>query len=270
MDYVYVKPGVLGTEGFAYGKGKVLTGRSPSARISHVTSGRWEALPPLSSQLLRASFQHRVVSEAEALSGIGTYIGSCVCVSRVREHAARAWAYGVVVGFEWHSDAGGRRRLIVFGDKTKLLRCEASDLHEVETDVFALRPCADLPVVDIMPGEVRSIHQLALDAFNGVAGPATRDSSSIRQQVNAFPIDEAQCVPIYRLNAGSVVLLSVKHILDFLFYKVGNRPAPRDVTFGATIYDHGLVNPTSSPTASIRLPYRLRQLWRLCGDRCGR
>jgi hypothetical protein len=140
-------------------------GRSPNVRVRRVASGRWEALPVFSASLTRASLQHRIVSEQEALSGIGTYVGCCVCVARVSDHSARALAYGVVVGYEWKADASSSILYVDFGDKTDTVLFDGSALQDLAIVTFALRSCSGRPVADVMPGGMREINKVAYEAF---------------------------------------------------------------------------------------------------------
>jgi len=233
MDHVFVKQGLLDSPGFVYGKAKIRSGRSPNVRVRRVASGRWEALPAFS-----ASLQHRIVSEQEALSGIGTYVGCCVCISRVSDQSARAWAYGVVVGYEWKTEVSSSIIYVDFGDKTDAVLFDGSALQDLAMVTFALRPCSGRPVADVMPGEMREINKTAYEAFMGVSGQATRDSTRIRGDVQAGPLDETQRVPLYEFTAGRVALLPIKHILDFGFYKDGHRSVPLGLSLGNTIFDY--------------------------------
>jgi hypothetical protein len=72
----------------------------------------------------------------------------------------------------------------------------------------------------------------------GVSGQATRDSTRIRGDVQAGPLDETQRVPLYKFTAGRATLLPIKHILDFGFYKDGHRSVPLGLALGNTIFDY--------------------------------
>ncbi|KAE8908927.1 hypothetical protein PF005_g16417 [Phytophthora fragariae] len=237
MDHVFVKQGLLDSLGFVYGKAKVRTGRSLNVRVRRIASGRWEALPAFSASLPRAPLQHRIVSEQEALSGIGTF-ESCVCVPHVGDHSTRTWSYGVVVGYEWKTEAPSSLLHVDFGDKTDAVLFDSSVLQDIAMATYALRPCNSRLVADVMPGEMREIKKVAYDTFMGVNGMATRDSTRIRGSVQAGPLDETQRVPLYEFTAGRVVLLQIQHILDFGFYQDGNRSVPSGMHLGSTIFDY--------------------------------
>ncbi|KAE8988585.1 hypothetical protein PF011_g19112 [Phytophthora fragariae] len=238
MDHDFVKQGPLDSPSFVYGNAKVRTGRSLNVGVCCIASGRWEALPAFSASLPRAPLQHRIVSEQEALSGIGTYAGSCVCVPRVGNHSARAWAYGVVVGYEWKTEAPSSLLHVDFGDKTDAVMFDSSVLQDIAMATYALRPCNGRPVADVMPGQMREINKSAYDTFMGVNGMATRDSTRIRGSVQAGPLDESQRVPLYEFTADRVGLLPIQHILDFGFYQDGNRSVPSGMNLGSTIFEY--------------------------------
>ncbi|KAG1683024.1 hypothetical protein DVH05_017906, partial [Phytophthora capsici] len=97
--YYYLKPGVLDTPGFAYGVG--YPSEEAEVEVHLVTSGRWHDYDDNSTTLPLSAARPREVSELEAKSGPGTYVGSCVCVAHRWDGAAERWTYGVITGFRW-------------------------------------------------------------------------------------------------------------------------------------------------------------------------
>ncbi|KAJ8544353.1 hypothetical protein ON010_g11914 [Phytophthora cinnamomi] len=78
--YAVVKPGQLEAEGYAYRQAE-LTDGSENATV--VIVGRWQGEPPREVCRPREGAAMRQVTEEEATSGIRTYVGTCVYVSRI-------------------------------------------------------------------------------------------------------------------------------------------------------------------------------------------
>ncbi|OWZ16103.1 hypothetical protein PHMEG_00010154 [Phytophthora megakarya] len=62
------------------------------------------------------------------------------------------------------------------------------DTHELELDVYALRPCQHRGVADVIPAEVRAVHA----HFNGSVQPARRSSATVLRKVEMNLIDETE------------------------------------------------------------------------------
>ncbi|KAF1778042.1 hypothetical protein GQ600_18403 [Phytophthora cactorum] len=92
--YALLTPATLDTASYVYVKtpSEVQQGRY---NVEHVASGRWSDLGLHDTARSR---ELRVVSEEEAISGIGTYVGSALCVARVSHGQLKVWDYDMVVG----------------------------------------------------------------------------------------------------------------------------------------------------------------------------
>jgi len=251
MNFVYVKPGLLDTQGYAYGKGKILTGRTSRARVERLASGRWSGLPVFSASLDRDGVRRRVVSEDEALSGIGTYMGSCVCVPRIRPNSPLAWDYGVVVGHDWKPDQANSVLHVQFGEKTEVVTFDESVMQDIAAETYALRPCHGRPVVDIMPAEMRDLHEKVYSTFSEAA---TRDSATTLGVHDLAPIDERGRVPLYELSTSCVLHVPIKHVLDFAYYRTHHRPIPTGIHVGDTVFDFDEADQVTDDVTRVQRP----------------
>jgi hypothetical protein len=234
--YVYLKPGRFSVVGFAYGKADGPTRRQGMRRVKLVLSGRWSGERDETVQLAAAEVAARAVSSAEALSGVGTFVGSTVCVSRVPTGGARVWDYAAIVGYQWNTAANQGRLDLQFVDDGMLAVYEPDELQDLAVETYALRPCADRSVCDLMPGETRAIHQQVYDRFNGVGQPAEREPHALTNGLDARPASESLIIPVFDVSDGTVHRISVKHILDYVYYGAGERPPPAGVVLGDSIF----------------------------------
>ncbi|ETL34760.1 hypothetical protein L916_13055 [Phytophthora nicotianae] len=108
-------PSVLQTDGYAYGK--VVDGGVDDEgmmQVSRLNNGRWASLPVLETSRPLAEIQGREVTADEAHSGIGTYVGCCVCIARLLPQSPRVWDYGVVTDYTWDTNAAAGTLHITF------------------------------------------------------------------------------------------------------------------------------------------------------------
>ncbi|KAE8902439.1 hypothetical protein PF005_g23199 [Phytophthora fragariae] len=234
VSYVYCKPTVLQTDGYAYGKTNLEGAGVDSVSVTRVASGRWAELPEIMCTCLRRDVQGRTVEAEEAASGIGTYVGSCVCVARLLPGSAKVWSYGVVTDYTWN----GRGLLhVCFGADSSSIEFNTSELQVLPLPVYALRPCAGVPVLTLMGAEMRSRHGAVLDHFNGTGCRASRNSASILRKVGVAPVDETTMIPVFDFSRCCVQSTSLKYVLDFSYYHGNSRRRPQSVILGATILD---------------------------------
>ncbi|EGZ20168.1 hypothetical protein PHYSODRAFT_494064 [Phytophthora sojae] len=92
--YFYLKPEVLSTSGFCYGASDSSPDGDATVHVRRLASGRWIDLAEFAAELPVSAVRHREVSEQEALSGVGSYVGSCVCVAHRWDGSAERWTYG--------------------------------------------------------------------------------------------------------------------------------------------------------------------------------
>ncbi|RLN73278.1 hypothetical protein BBJ28_00022470 [Nothophytophthora sp. Chile5] len=245
--YAYFKPLALDTVGYAYGKATLPAGNGDRASVRRVSSGRWSDGTAYSASRARSEIELREVSAAEATSGIGTYVGSCICVSRIPSGAAKSWDYGVVVGYTWDEVTSSGVLHISFLDGVDDVVYNERVLQDLAVESYGLRPCAGRSVSDVMPREMRMLHQAAYDHFNGVGKKPTRNANTILRTLAAPMIDERLQVPLFDMDASVVVLVSIKYILDYAYYSGGQRRVSRGVTLGVSVFDD--VVSTGNPTA---------------------
>jgi hypothetical protein len=101
LQYYYLKPATLDTPGFCYGVGDEPARGQRIVEVQRLASGRWAEVNEPSKWLPPSALTHRKVTEQEAPSGVGTYVGSCVCVAHRGDGGSERWTYGVVTGFRW-------------------------------------------------------------------------------------------------------------------------------------------------------------------------
>ncbi|KAG3236113.1 hypothetical protein PI124_g18872 [Phytophthora idaei] len=140
----------------------------------------------------------------EALSGIGTCVGSCLCLARVPSGEPKLWDYGVVVGYSWREPAG------------------SNVLHCVFPDGPADVPFDENSLLDFAPET------------------SSRKSSVIFQSLHCPIVDETTRVPLFDLESSSVVKIRIQYILDYVYYKEGRHRVPQSVQFGFTIFDDNI------------------------------
>ncbi|KAE9049836.1 hypothetical protein PR001_g2942 [Phytophthora rubi] len=98
-SYAYFKPSALATTGYAYGSAVLDDAQATSVPVHRLRSSRLTGLGDLTCQRDHSEVELRAVSEAEALSGVGTYVGATLCVAQVPAGAAKLWDYGTVVSY---------------------------------------------------------------------------------------------------------------------------------------------------------------------------
>ena len=236
MNYAFFKPLGLETLGYAYGAAEAPAEGVPHVAVTMLATGRWEGREEYERQRSWAEFQARKVTEQEALSGIGTYIGASVCVQRPKFAETTKWDYGVVTGYRWDEAQAAGVLHVSFDTSQDDIQFDSTHLADLEVEAYALRPCQGRAVADVMIGEMVSLHEAAVGHFTGKGRAATRKTKTILSKLQAPPVDESLRVPLYDLTAGSVVFVSLKHILDFTYYKDGKRAIPKNVTVGETIF----------------------------------
>ncbi|EGZ07317.1 hypothetical protein PHYSODRAFT_319237 [Phytophthora sojae] len=119
----------------------------------------------------------RAVTEGEALSGIGTYVGSAVSVARV-------WDYGIAVGYNWKSADRKGTLQVTFNNETLELEYREGEIQDLALETYALRPCWLRSVMETMPGEMRALHDTVQDHFNGIGQAARRSSATVLKKAS--------------------------------------------------------------------------------------
>ncbi|ETN14854.1 hypothetical protein PPTG_22021 [Phytophthora nicotianae INRA-310] len=235
--FAFFKPNALATNGYAYGSAVLPASDQVDVSVTRISSGRWASLDAFECDRSSDEVKQRAVSKEEALSGIGTYVGSCVCVAKVSPRSPKAWEYGVVTGYTWVQERLAGELFVCFGDESDSVPFNPNELQDLAVPSYALRPCHRAPVADVMGAEMRQRYLVALNNFAGSGSRASRNSSSILRKIDAPDIDESQLIPLFNVAAGKVEFVSIKYALDFSYYNDGKRRAPATVRLGDTIFD---------------------------------
>ncbi|POM62879.1 hypothetical protein PHPALM_27908 [Phytophthora palmivora] len=143
--FYYLRSGVLDPSGYCYG-------------VAHgVADESWEITVK----------RGRKVMEAEAQSGIGTFMASYLCVARDPEDAPKCWDYGVVVDHTWKSDTTSGTLHLFFSDGSESVPLDEAALPVLLVEDYAMRPWLHRPVCHLMVGEMRGIHKNIAADFQG-------------------------------------------------------------------------------------------------------
>ncbi|OWZ10555.1 hypothetical protein PHMEG_00016587 [Phytophthora megakarya] len=247
--YYFLRPSAFNLRGFAYGStdGDVT---QVTVTVHLVCSGRWAEQQEQSVELRQDELTPREVSEEEALNGVGTTLWSTICTAKTRSDGCRVWTYGLVLGYKWEAnEQQGWLDVNFDGTPVSVEYYEGSTRH-VPVEVYALQPCRDQSTSLIMAAEMKQRHTEVYNNFHGINQIATRDSKVLLSNVGADEIDESQTVPLLNTTNSMVLLVPVRHILDYVYYKEGYRPHPSGKTFGDTIF----ANIGDTPTGIDELP----------------
>ncbi|KAG1712551.1 hypothetical protein DVH05_000293 [Phytophthora capsici] len=234
--FAFLKTSVGGTASFVYGATDAAA-LGEQVSVDRVTSGRWADLEPYKADVPGEEFEAREVSEGEAISGIGTYVGSYVCVARTPPMSARVWDYGAVVGYSWCDRSSTGQLSVIFGKETLEIPYDEGAFEVLDVEAYALRPCFHLAVSHVMPREMRAMHVSVTNHFNGRGRNATRNSKVILRGVAQEALDERQRVPLFDVSTARVVYVSINYILNFTYYSGSRRRTPQNVAIGNSIFD---------------------------------
>ncbi|KAJ8524546.1 hypothetical protein ON010_g16572 [Phytophthora cinnamomi] len=252
-NYYYLRPGTFDVLGFAYGKAEGLASRRGKVEVALVQSGRWVDQAVQSVELSLTEISDREVSEAEALQGPGTYVGSAVCTTRIPTGSARVWTYGLVVGYSWQTLPGTGFVDINFGDSVETVPYSVGAFHDLAVEIYALSPCSLRGTSELMSGEVKLIHQKIYDKFNGIGQSPVREVCDLVLGPRITVADETVVVPIFDVASSELYQVSVKHILDQVFYNDGGRNPPPGVTLRDSIFTNTNESSSAEPTTEIVL-----------------
>ncbi|OWZ08529.1 hypothetical protein PHMEG_00018909, partial [Phytophthora megakarya] len=238
-SYFYLRPGAFNLVGFAYGKVDGVATRGGKLKVKLVPSGRWVEEQMETTELTHDELKPRAVTEEEALDGVGTFVGSAICTSRVRPGGARLWDYGLVVGYKWWSSERQGWLDVNFGGTADSIQYSPESTQDVAVEIYALQPCGRRSTNLVMAVEAKQKHSTVYNRFNGINQTAVRDSKVLLAEVGGEEIGESKTVPLLDIASFNVSEMPVRHILDYVFYKEGNRTHPTGVRFGETIFDTG-------------------------------
>ncbi|KAJ8577200.1 hypothetical protein ON010_g2009 [Phytophthora cinnamomi] len=233
-SYFYLRPGSFDMVGCAYGKTECPTTRGGKLKVKLVPSGRWEEEQVQSIELTQDELSPRAVTDEEALDGVGTFVESAICVSRVRPGGAHVWDYGLVVGYKWDSkQRQGWLDVNLNGGEVAVIYSPES-VHDVAAEIYALQPCAGKSTSLVMASEVRQKHLQVYNAFNGINQAATRDSKELLAAVGSSAIDESKSESLLAFSSFEVSEIPIQLVLDYVFYKQGDREHPAGASFSYT------------------------------------
>eukprot|EP00644_Phytophthora_capsici_P010503 jgi/Phyca11/116077/e_gw1.30.504.1 len=89
--FYYLRPGTFNVVGYSYRKFERMATRRGKVKITLVLSGRWVNEKVQTSEVTLSDIAEREVSEADALQGPGTLVGSAICTTRVPPRCVRVW-----------------------------------------------------------------------------------------------------------------------------------------------------------------------------------
>lgn len=170
QTFAFFKPGRLEVDGYAYGYAVIPddSDSTPSVDVHRVSSGRWQEMGNACVPRPRPELVVRTVTEAEAISGIGTYVGSCVCIARASSGQGPPWEYGAVSGYSWDAIAHSGVLHISFDGGVEPVSLRPNDIRNLTYSSYALRPCIGRTVCDLMPAEMRVVHEATLKHFKTI------------------------------------------------------------------------------------------------------
>ncbi|KAE9335502.1 hypothetical protein PF008_g13462 [Phytophthora fragariae] len=222
-SYFYLRPGVFGVVGFAYGTAEGSGARGGKVKVKLVTSGRWSEEQGQSVELTGDEVAARTVTTEEALNGAGTFVGGVICTSRVRPGGARVWDYGLVTGYTWCTQEMRGLLDMNFGGTAATVVYTPDSTQDVAVEIYALQHCGGLSTSLVMASEMKKQHETIYNKFNGMDCPATRDSKLLLAHLARKPVDEARLIPLLDITSFEVTQVAVRHILDYVFFKEGGR-----------------------------------------------
>ncbi|KAG6945957.1 hypothetical protein JG688_00016339, partial [Phytophthora aleatoria] len=149
----------------------------------------------------RSEIDLRQVWEEEATSVIGTFVGSCVCIARASSGRGPSWNYGAVSGYSWDPTTRSGVLHIAFDAGVEPVPFRATEVRHISYAEYALRSCADCLVCDLMPAEMHTLHETALNHFQGIGCRASHRSKTILEKLHAPVVDEEQAVPLYDMSS---------------------------------------------------------------------
>ncbi|KAE9146492.1 hypothetical protein PF006_g8743 [Phytophthora fragariae] len=152
------------------------------------------------------------------------------------------------VGYSWKEDEKSGILQVTFQDETCEIPYGREELQDLAIETYALRPCIMRSVADVMPTEMRSIHNIVHDHFNGIGQSARRNSTIILRKLKMNQVDEAQLVPVFNIENTRVEYLPIEHILNFVFYFQGKRRAPQGASVPTALFTEPVGPPTPEST----------------------
>ncbi|OWZ20823.1 hypothetical protein PHMEG_0004712 [Phytophthora megakarya] len=227
-----------------------LDGEGPASRggkvkVKLVLSGRWTEEQVQTIEVTQDELNPRAVSDEEALDGVGTFVGSAICTSRVRPGGARVWDCGFVVVYKWSMHQLQGWLDVTFNGSEVAILYSPESTQDVAVEVYSLQPCSGNSPSLVTAMKMKDSH--VYNAFNGIGRTATRDAKALLNAVGGKAIDESKAVPRPDISTLEVSEIPVRHILDYVFYKEGGRVQPAGVSFGDKIFDIGAVGVQDDP-----------------------
>ncbi|KAG1684973.1 hypothetical protein DVH05_000542 [Phytophthora capsici] len=235
-NFYYLNPGAFEVVGYAYGRAEGPPSRRGKVTVSLVRSGRWATQEEQQVEMSLADIIDREVTEAEALMGAGTFVGGAVCTTWVPTGGARVWVYGLVVGYSWNAEQKEGCLDVNLGDVVESIPYKSDSFQDIPVEIYALRPCAQRGASAIMPGELKRIHQEMYQKFNGIDQAAVRDVNELTTDARTSGVDEATVLPIFDVSSSELSHVTVKQILDHVYYKDGKRTPPPGLVLHESIF----------------------------------
>ncbi|KAJ8566765.1 hypothetical protein ON010_g6359 [Phytophthora cinnamomi] len=134
--------------------------RAPSTRLATATNDDDD----YEVELAATTVEKHVGTEAEAISGIGTYVGSNMCLARIPSDGPRRWDCGVVVGYAWVAESAISTLHLIFNDGPESVPFDESPFEDLPVESCAMRSCvhrseeAQIPLYDSLRGQVSRVY----------------------------------------------------------------------------------------------------------------
>lgn len=127
---------------------------------------------------------------------------------------------------------------LIFSDGPESVPFDESAFDELPVESYAMRPCLHRSVCDVMLGEMQSFHKQVSADFNGEGRQrrATRNLATIFWRYDILPTDEETQIPLYDCSRGQVPRVSIKSVLNYVYYNSGRRRPPANIEVGATLF----------------------------------
>ncbi|OWZ21825.1 hypothetical protein PHMEG_0003577 [Phytophthora megakarya] len=193
--------------GFAYGKVET-TSRKGKVKVKLVANGRW---PEEDAQTTK-------LTEADIV------------------HGRRGW----VLCRGYHTSSVGRSPNVGLWIKSRLslgccaeTRAAQCHLWEGNTSIDKKHKITILVIVQ----EMKQCHDKVYHKFNGIDETAVRDTRLLLGDVGGKLVGESRVLPLLDISSFEISQVTIRSILDYVYYKEGGRTTPPGMVFGASIFD---------------------------------
>lgn len=267
--YVWAEPGASDqVEGFAYYE--VLTvaleGESDAmVPATLVKSGRLTDVDAdITITIPIGNARARTVSQAEAMDGPRTMVGSHVCTKRTAPQCqSRQWTYGTISDCTWDEILGTAHfhLSVDLEEPPTITTCLSNQWMLVDLFCFALRPFNKNSVLLHNDLQVRERHDQLAECLRNSGKSTHWDSGFTTKQIKkilgeTYAVDNWAKIPIFNFETCNLFWRSVNRCMDFAFYVLGNRSGPRARAVPRSLMDQTPDDLRASTKRKARTPQR--------------